>query len=127
MTQALRERIDAGEHFAADVTHELKNPIASLRSAIEGLERVKSEEQRAQLLGIASEDVRRLDRLVTAISDASRNDAQLSRTHLEPIDIGLMIESMLASRAARAEQSPPGPRTAPARPSHLETASCMQK
>src|SRR3546814_16144419 len=87
MTQALRERIDAGEHFAADVTHELKNPIASLRSAIEGLERVKSEEQRAQLLGIASEDVRRLDRLVTDISDASRIDAQLSRTHFETIDI----------------------------------------
>ncbi|MBB5705768.1 sensor histidine kinase [Sphingopyxis panaciterrulae] len=116
MTQALRERIDAGEHFAADVTHELKNPIASLRSAIEGLERVKSEEQRAQLLGIASEDVRRLDRLVTDISDASRIDAQLSRTHFEPIDIGLMIESMLASRAARAEQGAAGPRIAFARP-----------
>src|SRR3546814_17911088 len=103
MTQALRERIDAGEHFAADVTHELKNPIASLRSAIEGLERVKSEEQRAQLLGIASEDVRRLDRLVTDISDASRTDAPLSRTHFETNDIGPMIESKLTSRAAGAE------------------------
>src|SRR3546814_998760 len=56
MTQALRERIDAGEHFAADVTHELKNPIASVRSAIEGLGRVTSDEQRAQLLRIADED-----------------------------------------------------------------------
>jgi two-component system sensor histidine kinase ChvG len=116
MTQALRERIDAGEHFAADVTHELKNPIASVRSAIEGLGRVKTAEQRAQLLAIADEDVRRLDRLVTDISDASRIDAQLSRTLFEPIDIGLMIESMLAGRAARAEQGKPLPRIAFARP-----------
>jgi len=116
MTQALRERIDAGEHFAADVTHELKNPIASVRSAIEGLGRVKTDEQRAQLLAIADEDVRRLDRLVTDISDASRIDAQLSRTLFEPIDLGLMIESMLAGRAARAEQALPTPRVAFARP-----------
>jgi len=116
MTQALRERIDAGEHFAADVTHELKNPIASVRSAIEGLGRVKTDEQRAQLLQIADEDVRRLDRLVSDISDASRIDAQLSRTLFEPIDIGLMIESMLAGRAARAEQGKPSPRIAFARP-----------
>src|SRR3546814_16310974 len=80
MTQALRERIDAGEHFAADVTHELKNPIASVRSAIEGLGRVKGDEQRAQLLRIADEDVRRLDRLVSDISEASRVDAHLSRS-----------------------------------------------
>ena len=117
MTQALRERIDAGEHFAADVTHELKNPIASVRSAIEGLGRVKTDEQRAQLLAIADEDVRRLDRLVTDISDASRIDAQLSRTNFEAIDIGLMIESMLAGRATRAEGGgPPLPRIAFARP-----------
>lgn len=117
MTQALRERIDAGEHFAADVTHELKNPIASVRSAIEGLGRVKTDEQRAQLLAIADEDVRRLDRLVTDISDASRIDAQLSRTSFEPIDVGLMIESMLASRAARADgKDMPQPRIAFARP-----------
>jgi two-component system sensor histidine kinase ChvG len=117
MTQALRERIDAGEHFAADVTHELKNPIASVRSAVEGLGRVQSDEQRAQLLAIADEDVRRLDRLVTDISDASRIDAQLSRTSFEPIDVGLMIESMLASRAARAASNGIAqPRIAFARP-----------
>ena len=116
MAQALRERIDAGEHFAADVTHELKNPIASVRSAIEGLGRVTSDEQRAQLLAIADEDVRRLDRLVTDISDASRIDAQLSRTLFEPIDIGLMIESMLAARAARVSGDTPQPRIAFARP-----------
>ncbi len=116
MTQALRERIDAGEHFAADVTHELKNPIASVRSAIEGLGRVKSDEQRAQLLRIADEDVRRLDRLVSDISEASRVDAQLSRTLFEPVDVGIMIESMLAARAARIEAGAPHPRIAFARP-----------
>ena len=116
MTQALRERIDAGEHFAADVTHELKNPIASVRSAIEGLGRVQTDEQRAQLLAIADEDVRRLDRLVSDISEASRVDAQLSRTLFEPVDVGMMIESMLAGRAARAEQQPSQPRIAFARP-----------
>lgn len=117
MTQALRERIDAGEHFAADVTHELKNPIASVRSAIEGLGRVKSDEQRAQLLAIADEDVRRLDRLVNDISEASRVDAQLSRTLFEPIDVGIMIESMLASRAARVDEADASqPRIAFARP-----------
>ncbi|WP_033075287.1 sensor histidine kinase [Sphingopyxis sp. MWB1] len=128
MTQALRERIDAGEHFAADVTHELKNPIASVRSAIEGLGRVTSDEQRAQLLAIADEDVRRLDRLVSDISDASRIDAQLSRTHFEPIDIGLMIEAMLAGRCARAETDPgaraAAPRLAFARP-RKDTAIVM--
>lgn len=116
MTQALRERIDAGEHFAADVTHELKNPIASVRSAIEGLGRVKNDEQRAQLLAIADEDVRRLDRLVNDISEASRVDAQLSRTLFEPIDVGMMIESMLASRAARIDPAAAHPRIAFARP-----------
>ncbi|WP_432768064.1 MAG: HAMP domain-containing protein [Sphingopyxis sp.] len=119
MTQALRERIDAGEHFAADVTHELKNPIASVRSAIEGLGRVQTDAQRAQLLAIADEDVRRLDRLVSDISEASRVDAQLSRTLFEPVDVGMMIESMLAGRTARAEaddSSAPIPRIAFARP-----------
>ncbi len=116
MTQALRERIDAGEHFAADVTHELKNPIASVRSAIEGLGRVKDDAQRAQLLAIADEDVRRLDRLVSDISEASRVDAQLSRTLFEPIDVGMMIESMLAARKARIDADTPHPRLAFARP-----------
>lgn len=102
MTQALRQRIDAGEHFAADVTHELKNPLASLRSAIEGLERVEQPDLRKQLLDIAADDVRRLDRLVTDISEASRVDAQLSRTRFEVIDLGGMIEAMLAARKARA-------------------------
>ena len=122
MTQALRERIDAGEHFAADVTHELKNPIASVRSAIEGLGRVTSDAQRTQLLAIADEDVRRLDRLVTDISDASRIDAQLSRASFEPVDVGLRIESMLAARCARTSQNEDRPRIAFARPRKGTTA-----
>jgi two-component system sensor histidine kinase ChvG len=124
MTQALRERIDAGEHFAADVTHELKNPIASVRSAIEGLGRVGTDEQRAQLLAIADEDVRRLDRLVNDISEASRVDAQLSRTLFEPVDVGIMIESMLAGRAARQDRDAANPRIAFARP-RKDTAMVM--
>jgi two-component system, OmpR family, sensor histidine kinase ChvG len=117
MTQNLRARIDAGEHFAADVSHELKNPIASLRSAIEGAGRVADAQQRSQLLGIASEDVRRLDRLITDISDASRVDAQLSRTRFDRIDMGAMIEAMLAARAARRDDgSAAAARIAYARP-----------
>jgi two-component system, OmpR family, sensor histidine kinase ChvG len=101
MTQALRARIDAGEDFAADVTHELKNPLASLRSAVEGLERVEQPELRAQLLAVASDDVRRLDRLITDISEASRVDAELSRTRFEEVDMGQMIGSIIAARVAR--------------------------
>ncbi len=102
MTAAMHTRIDAGEDFAADVTHELKNPLASLRSAIEGLERVEQPELRAQLLGIAGDDVRRLDRLITDISEASRVDAELSRTRFERIDVGALIEPIIAARQARA-------------------------
>lgn len=102
MTTAMHARIDAGEGFAADVTHELKNPLASLRSAIEGLERVEQPELRAQLLDIAGDDVRRLDRLITDISEASRVDAELSRTRFELIDVGALIEPIIAARQARA-------------------------
>jgi two-component system sensor histidine kinase ChvG len=108
MTLALRARIDAGEHFAADVTHELKNPLASLRSAIEGLERVEQPDLRAQLFAIAHDDVRRLDRLITDISEASRVDAELSRSQFERIDVGALIEPIIAARRARAKPGDPG-------------------
>jgi len=85
MSQALRARIDATESFAADVTHELKNPLASLRSAVEGLSHVKNRDLRDQLLAIVRDDVHRLDRLITDISEASRLDAQLSRATFEPV------------------------------------------
>ncbi|CAN5123996.1 stimulus-sensing domain-containing protein [soil metagenome] len=101
MSQALRHRIDATDAFAADVSHELKNPIASLRSALDGLDTVERPDLRAQLLAIAKDDVRRLDRLVTDIAEASRVDAQLSRTRFEPIDLGPLIESLVIGRETR--------------------------
>jgi two-component system sensor histidine kinase ChvG len=101
MTQALRQRIDATDAFAADVTHELKNPLASLRSAADALARVKDDGQRDQLMAIIQDDVRRLDRLITDIAEASRLDAELSRARFEPIDLGRVIETMLRAREMR--------------------------
>lgn len=114
MSMALRQKIDATEAFAADVSHELKNPLASLRSALEGLGSVKDEGLRAQLFEIACSDVRRLDRLITDISEASRVDAQLTRTRFEPIDLGEMIENLLELRRSRGLNQ--GRETAFARP-----------
>ncbi|HEX8420036.1 MAG TPA: stimulus-sensing domain-containing protein [Sphingomonas sp.] len=101
MSLALRARIDATEAFAADITHEMKNPLASLRSAVEGLETVKDEDLRARLLAIVRDDVHRMDRLITDISEASRLDAQLSRAKFEPIDMARMIMGLLDQRRAR--------------------------
>jgi two-component system, OmpR family, sensor histidine kinase ChvG len=95
MTQSLRERIDATEAFAADLTHELKNPLASLRSAVDTLERVEDPALRAQMLELVRQDVGRLDRLVVDIAEASRLDAELSRARFEPVDLGQTIERML--------------------------------
>jgi len=103
MTQSLRQRIDATEAFAADVTHELKNPLASLRSAVDSLERVSDPAPRAQLLDVIRQDVRRLDRLVVDIAEASRLDAELSRARFEPVDIGGLIETMLPTWEGRKE------------------------
>ncbi len=101
MSQALRQRIDATEAFAADVAHELKNPLASLSSAVDTLRKVKEPELQAQLLDVVQDDVRRLDRLITEISNASRIDAELSRASFEQVDIGKLIGSIVASRDAR--------------------------
>ncbi|MGB3721607.1 MAG: HAMP domain-containing sensor histidine kinase, partial [Pacificimonas sp.] len=95
MTAALRTRIDGVEAFAADVSHEIKNPLASLRSALEGLDRITDPDLRARLLAICAEDVRRIDRLITDISDASRLDAELSRAHYEPVDLAPMLETIV--------------------------------
>ena len=101
MSAALRHRIDATEAFAADVSHEIKNPLASLRSALEGLERVDDPDLQKQLLDVAHDDVRRIDRLINDISDASRVDAELAKAKFEPIDIGKMLEQLLAAREQR--------------------------
>jgi two-component system sensor histidine kinase ChvG len=95
MTQSLRQRIDATDAFAADVTHELKNPLASLRSAVDTLDRVQDPAIRAQLLDVVRQDVRRLDRLVVEVAEASRLDAELSRARFELIDLGIMIEAIV--------------------------------
>jgi two-component system, OmpR family, sensor histidine kinase ChvG len=101
MSQALRQRIDATEAFAADVAHEMKNPLASLRSAIDSLERITDPELRERLLTVIRDDVRRLDRLITDVSEASRMDAELSRARFETVDVGHMIEQLVAAREER--------------------------
>ena len=99
MTQALYNRIDAIESFAADVAHELKNPLTSLRSAVETLPRVKSGPSRDRLLAIMQHDVRRLDRLISDISDASRLDAELARGDAGPIDMAELLRAVVAMAA----------------------------
>jgi two-component system, OmpR family, sensor histidine kinase ChvG len=101
MSIALRQRIDATEAFAADVAHEIKNPLASLRSALDGLDTVKKPEHRDQLMDVAKDDVQRMDRLISDISDASRIDAQLAKAKFEQIDLGDMIDQLLAARESR--------------------------
>jgi two-component system, OmpR family, sensor histidine kinase ChvG len=91
MTGALYNRIDAIEAFAADVAHELKNPLTSLRSAVETIQLVKKDEQRNRLIDIVKQDVKRMDRLITDISDASRLDAELARTEAKPTDLSALL------------------------------------
>ena len=103
MTGALRHRIDAVETFAADVAHEIKNPLASLRSAVESLGTVKDESLRDQLNDVAAHDVRRIDRLVTEIAEASRIDAELSRATFETVDLGRLFANVVEAKRARGE------------------------
>jgi two-component system sensor histidine kinase ChvG len=94
MTDSLYGRMEAIERFAADVAHELKNPLTSLRSAVETLPLAKTEDARKRLLAVIQHDVRRLDRLISDISDASRLDAELQREDLDQVDIGTMLETI---------------------------------
>ena len=96
MTQALYGRIDAIESFAADVAHELKNPLTSLRSATETLPLAKTEESKERLMEIIQHDVRRLDRLITDISDASRLDAELVREDARAVDMAELLRTTVA-------------------------------
>ncbi len=107
MTETLWNRMDAIESFAADVAHEIKNPLTSLRSAVETAARVRDPDQQRRLMAIVLEDVQRLDRLITDISDASRLDAELSREHLEPVDVGKLVAALVeVRRATTSEQGP---------------------
>jgi len=94
MVSALYNRIDGNEQFAADVSHEIKNPLASLRSAVGTLRMVKRDDQREKLLDVIDHDVRRLDRLVSDISNASRLDAELVKEEEEPFDLLKMIGNL---------------------------------
>jgi two-component system sensor histidine kinase ChvG len=96
MTQALYRRIDAIESFAADVAHELKNPLTSLRSATDTLPLAKTEESKERLMEIIRHDVRRLDRLITDISDASRLDAELVREDAKPVDMAELLRTTVS-------------------------------
>ncbi|HZU51207.1 MAG TPA: HAMP domain-containing sensor histidine kinase, partial [Sphingomicrobium sp.] len=104
MSQSLRHRIDKIEAFAADVTHELKNPLASLRSAIDGLDRVEDPALREKLKAIVREDVARLDRLIGDISEAARTDAELSRATFERVDLGAVVKQLAESWETRREK-----------------------
>lgn len=99
MTDALYARIEAIESFAADVSHELKNPLTSLRSAVEALPLAQAEEARQVLVDIIGHDVRRLDRLITDIAGASRLDAELAREEARPVNLEKLLGNLV--RAAR--------------------------
>ena len=96
MTDALYTRIEAIERFAADVAHELKNPLTSLRSAVETLPLAKSDESRSRLLSVIQHDVKRLDRLISDISDASRLDAEMQRHEAQPINLAKLLTTVVS-------------------------------
>ena len=95
MTNAMYSRIEAIESFAADVAHELKNPLTSLRSAVETLPLARNDDSRGRLLSIIQHDVMRLDRLISDISDASRLDAELQRQEAAPVDFAKLLSTLV--------------------------------
>ncbi|MEO1253063.1 MAG: ATP-binding protein [Pseudomonadota bacterium] len=97
MTQAIYARIDAIETFAADVSHELKNPLTSIRSAAETLQIAKTPEQQEKLLTVIQKDVARMDRLITDISNASRLDAELGRESRDAVDLARLIRDIVGA------------------------------
>jgi two-component system sensor histidine kinase ChvG len=107
MTQAVWMRMDAIERFAADVAHEIKNPLTSLRSAVETVARVEDPLQQKKLMSIILDDVQRLNRLISDISDASRIDAEMSRTEAGPVDLRDMLQAMADIHLATANAAMP--------------------
>ncbi|EKV31928.1 Sensor histidine kinase ChvG [Caenispirillum salinarum AK4] len=95
MTEDLWARMDAIEAFAADVAHEIKNPLTSLRSAVETTARVKDPDQQRRLMAVILDDVQRMNRLISDISDASRLDAELSRAETEPVALGTILDTLV--------------------------------
>ena len=110
MTQSLWTRLDAIERFAADVAHEIKNPLTSLRSAVETVARVKDPEQQKKLMSIILDDVGRLNRLISDISDASRLDAELSRAEMSPVPMRQVLTAL--AEIQNATDHPDAPRVA---------------
>ncbi|MBL8654694.1 MAG: stimulus-sensing domain-containing protein [Alphaproteobacteria bacterium] len=104
MTEALARRLDSIDRFAADVAHELKNPLTSLKSAVETAARVPDPAVREKLMAIVLDDVQRLDRLITDISGASRLDAELSRADAETLDVAALLEGLCDALAAVAKE-----------------------
>lgn len=119
MTSTLRDRIDATEAFAADVAHEIKNPLASLSSAVDTFGRVSDPGLQAQLLDVVRTDVGRIDRLITDIADASRLDAELSRTRFDRVDLGGETARLVAGYASGLPRGVRVAFTAPNRPVHV--------
>lgn len=118
MTETLSDRMDAIEAFAADVSHEIKNPLTSIRSALETLDLVKDQSQRDRLTALLQADVKRLDRLITDISNASRLDAELSRDRPRPIDLNVLIGDIVSIYETTAK---PGEATVVLTPGTTET------
>ncbi|HEX8471008.1 MAG TPA: stimulus-sensing domain-containing protein [Brevundimonas sp.] len=118
MTETLSDRMDAIEAFAADVSHEIKNPLTSIRSALETLDLVKDQSQRDRLTALLQADVKRLDRLITDISNASRLDAELSRDRPRPVDLNILIGDIVSIYETTAK---PGEATVVLTPGTTET------
>jgi two-component system sensor histidine kinase ChvG len=108
MTKSLYDRIEAIEAFAADVAHELKNPLTSLRSAVETIEYARTPEQRERLVAIVKDDVKRLDRLISDISDASRLDAELARGESGPINVLELLQTFVELANETRRENQPG-------------------
>jgi two-component system, OmpR family, sensor histidine kinase ChvG len=107
MTEAVWKRMDAIERFAADVSHEIKNPLTSLRSAVETVARIDDPAQQRRLMTIILDDVQRLNRLITDISDASRIDAEMSRADAEPVAMRELLTAIADIYGATADPDAP--------------------